>query len=81
MIAGENQNVFGIFQFNGINILVDGVGRALIPFFIDSVLRRQHVDVLVEKLRQEKEDARYKAWLKELRSRTKFAVNYQALEQ
>ncbi len=34
-----------------------------------------------ERLRKEKEDARYQAWLKELRSRTKFEVNYQALEQ
>jgi parvulin-like peptidyl-prolyl isomerase len=34
-----------------------------------------------EKLRREKEDKRYKLWLKELRSRTKFEVNYQALEQ
>ena len=32
------------------------------------------------KLRQEKEDKWYKAWLKELRSRTKFEVNYQTLE-
>jgi peptidyl-prolyl cis-trans isomerase C len=36
---------------------------------------------IAEKLRREKEDKRYKAWLKELRSRTKFEVNYQALEQ
>jgi peptidyl-prolyl cis-trans isomerase C len=36
---------------------------------------------IVEKLRREKEDTRYKQWLKELRSRTKFEVNYQALEQ
>lgn len=35
---------------------------------------------ITEKLRREKEDKRYKQWLKELRSRTKFEVNYQALE-
>ncbi len=34
-----------------------------------------------EKLRREKEDALYKAWLKELRSRTKFEVNYEALKE
>jgi peptidyl-prolyl cis-trans isomerase C len=34
-----------------------------------------------EKLRREKEDKRYKAWFTELRSRTKFEVNYQALRQ
>jgi parvulin-like peptidyl-prolyl isomerase len=33
-----------------------------------------------EKLRREKEDKRYKQWQKELRSRTKFEVNYKALE-
>ncbi len=31
------------------------------------------------KLRKEKEDTRYQAWLKELRARTKFEVNYDAL--
>jgi len=34
-----------------------------------------------ERLRRDKEDARYKQWLKELRARTKFEVNYQALGQ
>ncbi len=36
---------------------------------------------IAEKLQREKEDKRYKAWLKELRSRTKFEVNYQVLEK
>jgi peptidyl-prolyl cis-trans isomerase C len=36
---------------------------------------------ITEKLRREKEDARYKQWLNELRSRTKFEVNYKALER
>lgn len=36
---------------------------------------------IAEKLRREKEDKLYKTWLKGLRSRTKFEVNYQALEQ
>jgi peptidyl-prolyl cis-trans isomerase C len=36
--------------------------------------------VIADKLRREKEDARYKQWLKELRARTKFEVNYKALE-
>jgi len=34
---------------------------------------------ITERLRQEKEDKYYKQWLKELRSRTKFVVSYQAL--
>ena len=33
-----------------------------------------------EKLRRAKEDQRYKLWLTELRTRTKFVVNYQALD-
>jgi peptidyl-prolyl cis-trans isomerase C len=36
---------------------------------------------ITERLRREKGDERYKQWLKDLRSRTKFEVNYQALEQ
>ena len=36
---------------------------------------------IAERLRRDKQDARYKQWLKELRARTKFEVNYQALEQ
>jgi peptidyl-prolyl cis-trans isomerase C len=34
---------------------------------------------ITEKLRKEKEDGRFKAWLKGLRARTKFVVNYQPL--
>jgi peptidyl-prolyl cis-trans isomerase C len=34
-----------------------------------------------QKLRRQKEDKRYKAWFSELRSRTKFEVDYQALRQ
>jgi peptidyl-prolyl cis-trans isomerase C len=34
-----------------------------------------------ERLRRAKEDSRYKTWVKELRARTKFEVNYQALQQ
>jgi peptidyl-prolyl cis-trans isomerase C len=36
---------------------------------------------ITEKLRRAKEDARYKQWLKELRSRTKFEVYYQTMEE
>jgi peptidyl-prolyl cis-trans isomerase C len=35
---------------------------------------------IAEKIRREKEDKQYKLWLRELRSRTKFEVNYQALQ-
>ena len=33
------------------------------------------------RLRREKQEKRFKQWMKEIRSRTKFEVNYQALEQ
>jgi peptidyl-prolyl cis-trans isomerase C len=36
---------------------------------------------ITEKLSREKEDQRYKEWLDGLRARTKFEVNYQALER
>jgi peptidyl-prolyl cis-trans isomerase C len=36
---------------------------------------------IAEKLKRTKEDMRYKLWLKELRSRTKFEVYYQSMEQ
>ena len=35
---------------------------------------------ITQKLTREKADKRYKQWLRELRSRTKFEVNYQALQ-
>jgi peptidyl-prolyl cis-trans isomerase C len=35
---------------------------------------------ITEKLQRKKQDARYQEWLKELRGRTKFVVNYQGLQ-
>lgn len=35
---------------------------------------------IAERLRQQKQDERYQRWIRELRSRTKFVVNYQGLE-
>jgi parvulin-like peptidyl-prolyl isomerase len=35
---------------------------------------------IAEKLERSKQDARYQEWLKELRGRTKFVVNYQGLQ-
>ncbi len=34
---------------------------------------------ITEKIKQQKQDARYKQWIQELRARTKFVVNYEAL--
>ncbi len=42
-------------------------------------LDEAHRDI-AEKLRKEREDRRYQEWLKELRARTKFEVNYEALK-
>ena len=36
---------------------------------------------IAEKLSRQKQDVRYKQWLKELRGRTKFVVNYQGLQK
>ena len=48
VIAGKNKNVFGAFAADGINVLVDGVGGALIPLLRNAHLRRQHFDVFAE---------------------------------
>ena len=44
VVAGEDQHFLGTFFFDGVNILVDGVGGALVPIFVDPLLGRHHVD-------------------------------------
>src|ERR1035437_5455029 len=41
VVAGKNKNVLGLFRADGINVLVNGVGRALIPLVTDSLHGRQ----------------------------------------
>ncbi len=48
VVSGQNQHVIGTCLFDRIDVLVDGVGRALIPVFVDPLLRRQDVDEFVE---------------------------------
>ena len=48
VIAGENENVFGAFTANGINVLINRVGGALIPLLGDAHLRRKHFDEFTE---------------------------------
>jgi hypothetical protein len=48
MIAGQDQHELGIVPAQDIEILVDGVGRALIPRGLDALLRRKELDELGE---------------------------------
>ena len=48
MVAGQDENVFRIGFLDAVNVLVNGVGRALVPVLVDALLGRQHVDVLLE---------------------------------
>src|SRR5882724_1142887 len=48
VIAREDENVFGTFAADGIDVLVDRVRRALIPLFGDAHLRREDFDVIAE---------------------------------
>jgi peptidyl-prolyl cis-trans isomerase C len=69
---------------------LSGVVKSAYGFHIFKLEDRRKAGVLsleaanktiTEKLFREKADKRYKQWLRELRSRTKFEVNYQALSQ
>ena len=42
VVAGQDQDVIGILAFQGIDVLVDGVGGPLVPGLVDALLRRQH---------------------------------------
>jgi hypothetical protein len=44
VIAGENEHIFGLLGADGINILIDRVGRTLIPLVADALHGRQHFD-------------------------------------
>src|ERR1700693_275879 len=48
VIAGQDEDVFGAFAADGINILVHGVGGALIPLLGDAHLRRKDFDIFAE---------------------------------
>src|ERR1700676_2414206 len=48
VIAGENENIFGAFAADGINVLVDRVGGALIPLLGDAHLRGKDFDKFPE---------------------------------
>ena len=44
VVAGENQHVFRLLGADGINVLVDGVGGALIPLVADALHGGQDFD-------------------------------------
>src|SRR5260370_30611838 len=46
MVARENENEFGTLAANGVDILVDRVGGALIPLLRNAHLRRQNLEVI-----------------------------------
>ena len=48
VVAGEDQGVAGAGLLDRVDVLVDGVGRPLVPVLGDPLLRRDDLDVLVE---------------------------------
>jgi hypothetical protein len=48
VVARENKDVLGALAADGINVLVHGVGGALIPGLRDAHLRGQHFDIVAK---------------------------------
>jgi hypothetical protein len=49
VITGQHQDVVGVLRAQDVQVLVDGVGRALVPaLLVDLLLGRQQVDEFVE---------------------------------
>jgi hypothetical protein len=48
VVAAKNQDVFGMIGAQDVQILVHGVGGALIPILGDPLLRRDQVDEFVQ---------------------------------
>ena len=48
MIAGQDHDVLRALFFERVDVLVDGVGRALVPVLVDPLLRRHDVDELAQ---------------------------------
>ena len=53
VIAGQHDHVLGVFLHDRIQILVDGVGGALVPVLADALLRRQNLDELAQLFRDD----------------------------
>src|SRR6202008_4944244 len=48
VIAGEDEDKFRTLAADGVDVLVDSVGGALIPLLRDAHLRREDLDVIAE---------------------------------
>ncbi len=48
VIAAEDEEDIGARAFEGVDVLVDGVGGASIPVFVESLLGRENIDVFVQ---------------------------------
>ena len=46
VVAGEDDDVLGFFGADGVDVLVDGVGGALVPGFGDALHGREDLDEL-----------------------------------
>src|SRR5581483_2297566 len=48
VVARENQRVFGVLDFDALEVLKDGVGRALVPVLMDPLHRGDYFDEFTE---------------------------------
>ena len=48
VVAGEDEDVLGLLGADGVDVLVDGVGGALVPGLRDALHGRQDLDELAE---------------------------------
>ena len=53
VIAGQDDDVARVLAGDRIEVLIDGVGRALVPVLADALLRRDDLDELAELLRHD----------------------------
>src|SRR5262249_24020497 len=48
VVASQDQDVFGVLPLDRVDVLVNGVGGALVPRLVDALLGGQHLDRLAE---------------------------------
>ena len=48
VVAGQDHHVLGPLLLERVDVLIDGVGRALVPVLVDALLRRHDVDELAQ---------------------------------
>ncbi len=48
VIASKDDDVLGAFLFERVDVLINGVGGALVPLFVDALLGRDDVDELAQ---------------------------------